>query len=226
MTKRSTIIHPINTITQKIKSIILREILKMDKVVIRAGNVDWMLNKITGKKIKITENFNDTILSDYRIEMLEHSDIVLDIGAGEGLYSLLSSYVVNKVYYIEPILIPKYILDIDKIEQIPFAFGRNGQNIICEFWNKKEYIKGIDLTNILEDISDEITVIKCDCEGCEWDGFLSCNDFKKIRMIDLEYHLDGNAKCLGKLVKLLKENGFTVSVRSKNPIGMLYATKE
>lgn len=218
-------IHPINVIIQKIKVTILREILKMNKVVIRASNVNWMLNQITGKEIKINEDFNDTILSDYRIEMLEHSDIVLDIGAGKGLYSLLSSQVVKKVYYIEPIITPKYILGIDKIEQIPFAFGRNGQNITCDFWNKKKYVKGIDLSNILENISEEITVIKCDCEGCEWDGFLSCDDFKKVRMIDLEYHLKDNKKCLYDLVDLLERNNFIVSLKDGNSIGLLYATK-
>ena len=114
---------------------------------------------------------------------------------------------------------------LDKIEFLPFAFGANNEVIKCEYWDKKIFSKAKNLSSILDEIDDKITVVKCDCEGCEWDGLLDCSDFKNVRMIDLEYHLTNTDKPLIELVTLLKSKGFDVNVKEVRTIGMLYAQK-
>ena len=213
------------SIKKYLEEYIYKTIKKRGKTIIRKDTIEWLLYQLLDKKIIIDEWANDTILNDYRFDLIQHNDVILDIGAGNGLYSLLSSLIAKKVYAIEPILNPEYIVNNPKIELLPYAFGMNMKNIKSEYWGKEVFIKTKNLTTILEELDNKITVIKCDCEGCEWDGFLGCRDLKGIRMIDLEYHLKKDKKLLKELMSLLKSKGFSVIIGKGKRIGMLYAQR-
>jgi FkbM family methyltransferase len=209
------------------KGYVYNRVKKEGKVILRKDTVEWVLQKLLNRKIDIYEFANDTILNDYRLELIEPNDVVLDIGAGAGLYSMLASNTAKKVYTIEPVIpdiLKENIKDNDKIEILSSAFGGK-ERLYCEYWGMRIYIKAINLNYILNHIDKNITVIKCDCEGCEWEGFLSCRDFKNIRLIDLEYHLKENDRPLKELIALLESNGFNVSIRNREKIGMLYGEK-
>lgn len=214
-------------IVHYLKGYVYKRVKREGKIIIRKDTIEWLLQKLLNKKISINKFDNDTILNDYRLELIEPNDIVLDIGAGGGMYSLLASIVAKKVYAIEPLIsgiLRDNIKGNDKIEILPFAFGGR-ERVHCEYWGKETYAEAQDLNYILNHIDKNITVIKCDCEGCEWNGFSDCNDFKNVRMIDLEYHIKKDNKPLKALVGLLESNSFSVSSRKEKKIGMLYGEK-
>ena len=209
----------------RIRAYTTKVVNERGKVIVNKKTLEWLLFQLLNKNIDIDKHANDSILNDYRLHIIKPDDIVLDIGAGGGLYSLLASIIVKKVYTIEPVLTPEYIKNNSKIEFLPFAFGKNNEVIKCQYWDKKLFSKAKNLSSILDEIDDKITVVKCDCEGCEWDGLLGCNDFKNVRMIDLEYHLTNSDKPLIELVTLLKSKGFDINLKEVRTIGMLYAQK-
>lgn len=209
------------------KGYIYKRVKREGKIIIRNETIEWVLQNLLNEKISINKFDNDTILNDYRLELIRPTDTVLDIGAGGGLYSMLASIIAKKVYAVEPLIcdiLKGNINGNDKIEILPFAFGGREQ-VYCEYWGKEVYAEAQDLNYILNHIDKNITFIKCDCEGCEWNGFLGCRDFKNVRMIDLEYHIKKDNKPLKELVGLLRSNGFSVSSRKEKKIGMLYAEK-
>jgi hypothetical protein len=214
-----------------VTSFFWREIKKRGNILVRKNTLEWLLERLLNKNYNIEKFNNNTILRDYRIELIKPNDVVLDIGAGAGLYSLLASLVAKKVYCIEPIIkevLRKNITECfyhNKFKILPYAFGKNGSEK-CVYWGKEIIAKSKNLNYILNKHMD-ITIIKCDCEGAEWNGFLSTRDFKKIRLIDLEYHLKNNNKRpLEDLISLLETNGFDISLKKlRNSIGLLYAQK-
>ena len=164
-------------------------------------------------------------------QKINEDDIVLDIGAGAGLYSLLVAKVAKKVYSIEPLLIDVLLentRNVSNIEVLPIAFGKDGKEK-CKYWSMSKVIESKSLQTLLYELNPAPTYIKCDCEGCEWNGFMSCNDFKDIRIIEMEYHTQISNN-LWKLVSQLKANGFSVTIKPSYScnfryIGKLYAEK-
>lgn len=209
-----------------------KELLRKGKIIVREDTLDWVLKLLFNKNIKIAEYDHIESLNDYCFNDIRSDDIILDIGAGAGLYSMLSGLKAKKVYSIEPILyetIAQFTKDINNIEILSFAFGKNNQKMLCSYWNRSKYVSAHDIRYILENIDEKITVVKCDCEGCEWGGFWNCNDFKNIRIIDMEYHTN-RKKDLDKFIIHLHKNGFSTKYTRKwsclfKYVGLLYAEK-
>lgn len=202
------------------------------KVIIRKDTMEWILKELIDREIDIGKFDHIEVLNDYYFRDIKKDDIVLDIGAGAGLYSLLAGIKAKKVYSIEPLLSEIFIEHIkgtNNIKLLPFAFGRDNYEVVCKYWGKVKNVYAHDLAYILNNIDSRISVIKCDCEGCEWDGFLGCKDFKNVRFIDMEYHTNSR-KDLSILFSHLKKNGFSVEEKVGLPssfkyIGCLYAKR-
>lgn len=83
------------------------------------------------------------------------------------------------------------------------------------------------LAPIIEENRDKYVVIKCDCEGAEFEIFESLNQhnlFGKIDIIVMEYHFE---KPDG-LIKILTENSFVVRTKigsRKSKTGYIYAVR-
>jgi len=84
-----------------------------------------------------------------------------------------------------------------------------------------------EITSILEENKNKYIIVKCDCEGAEFEIFERLNEEKLIGNIDIilmEYHFnkpDG-------LVSVLTENGFAVRTKvlsEKMSTGYIYAVK-
>jgi len=84
-----------------------------------------------------------------------------------------------------------------------------------------------EITPILEENKDKYIIIKCDCEGAEFEIFERLNEEKLIENIDviiMEYHFDNP----GQLVNILSENGFVVRTKTlskKAGTGYIYAVR-
>ena len=206
-------------------------LLNKGKIIIKKDTMEWMLKLLLDKDIQVEKFDHIEVLNDYFFQKINDDDIVLDIGAGAGLYSLLVAKVAKKVYSIEPLLIDVLLentRNVSNIEVLPIAFGRDGEEE-CNYWGMSKVIESKSLQTLLYELNPAPTYIKCDCEGCEWNGFMSCNDFKDIRMIEMEYHTQISNE-LWKLVSHLKNKGFSVTVKPSYScdfryIGMLNAEK-
>jgi FkbM family methyltransferase len=84
-----------------------------------------------------------------------------------------------------------------------------------------------EIAAILEENKDRCIIVKCDCEGAEFEIFERLNDERLVARIDvvmMEYHF-GNSH---PLVNTLAENGFAVQVKpgsSKSQTGYIYAVR-
>jgi len=206
-------------------------LLGKGKIIIKKDTMEWILKVLLDKDIQVDKYDHIEVLNDYFFQKITDNDIVLDIGAGAGLYSLLAAKKAKKVYSIEPLLIDVLIENtkaVTNIEVLPMAFGRDGKEE-CKYWGMNKIIESKSLRTLLSELNPLPTYIKCDCEGCEWSGFMSCDDFKDIRVIEMEYHTQ-NSNELQKLVMHLRSNGFSVTIKPSYScnfryIGKLYAEK-
>jgi len=201
------------------------------KIIIKKDTIEWMLKLLLDKDIHVEEFDHIEALNDYFLQKITNNDIVLDIGAGAGLYSLLAAKVAKRVYSIEPLLTDVLIentKNVNNIEVLPIAFGIDGKEE-CNYWGMSKVIESKSLRTLLSELNPLPTYVKCDCEGCEWNGFKDCNDFKTIKIIEMEYHIQ-NSNNLWKLVSQLKANGFLVTIKPSfscdfKYIGKLYAER-
>ena len=83
------------------------------------------------------------------------------------------------------------------------------------------------LTPILEENKDKHIIVKCDCEGAEFEIFKRLNEKDIVSRIDvvmMEFHFEKPDR----LINILAENGFAVQVKagsSKSQTGYIYAVR-
>lgn len=177
---------------------------------------------------------------------INNNDIVFDIGANNGYFSLYAAKKGKKIYAFEPL--PKLCnkiretIQINKVgnvvlENIGIAeekgelsfFESHIHNGCHSLFKRDESDTEIKIKiNSLENYCNEnnikkIDFLKLDCEGAEYQIFESLSeDFlrKKIVKISLEYHDDIiKSKSHTILVKILEQNNFKVFIEN----GYLYA---
>ena len=191
-----------------------------------------------------TENYS------YKDCCIEEGDVVLDLGANYGLFSL---YAVDKgaakIYAFEPVSevynflkvnteefknIKIYRKAVDGItgkKDIKIFDGDSTSNsLVCDKkCDKLETVYVIGINELLKEIG-HIDFIKCDIEGSEYNVFRAIDDelLKGIKKIILEYHYNYNDE-LNIILKKLKECGFEYTTRetnSKAKYGYVIAFKE
>lgn len=211
-----------------------------------------------GIKIKIRTNSTDLmafthvwLIQEYHNDdfIIKKNDIIIDIGAHIGLFSLLASTSCTngKIFSFEPVK--------DNFLLLQQNINLNNKKNIAIFNNavssKNESVKifldddesghslltnGEHYENVnsksLEKIfvENDITYcdfLKLDCEGTEYEIFdtLPSDYFKKIKKIIIEYHLaDTHPELLENLIKKLKFHSFSISVKPLfSNIGFIYA---
>tara|TARA_B100001079_G_scaffold223071_1_gene199478 strand:- start:59 stop:829 length:771 start_codon:yes stop_codon:yes gene_type:complete len=211
------------------------------KIKIRVNSTDlmaltnvWMINEYEIEKFKINKN-----------------DIIIDVGAHIGLFSLLASKscFAGKIFSYEPInenfeMLMQNIKS-NKLKNIfPFnlAVSKNTSNVKL-FLDKDESahsifqkntsyvtVESISLQKIFDDNDINFCkILKLDCEGAEYEIIDSLPDkyFEKIQNMIIEYHLADSKPELGKdLISKIKNAGFQIITRPHhNDMGLLIATK-
>ena len=212
-------------------------------------------------KIKIRTDSTDImqlatvwLAEDYKIAdfSIGDKDIIIDIGAHIGLFSLFASqYCKNgKIYCFEPIKENYDILteniDLNKNKNlIPFNYA-----VSKESNHKKIYLNSDDSAhsifpsgeNIIEvksttikSIFDEnqinyCNMLKLDCEGSEYEIIDSIPDeyFLRINKIIIEYHLaTKKPKLYNNLLKKLEDLSFKIKTEKiTEDMGMIYALNQ
>ena len=191
--------------------------------------------------------FNKTYEKDY--VKVEVGDVVVDVGANLGLFSLYAqSFLPKKIYAFEPInstynylttnlkdytnviTINKAISDTEEetFIKVEKSSGQstlvNNQNITHSDPISIELIETITFNNFISKYNiPYIDFLKVDCEGGELDLFLTIDKkFLKnnIKKIALEYH---TLHIKGIVLNILKSNTFQIENETGNEIGMIYA---
>ena len=154
--------------------------------------------------ISIGEVFRDGI---YNIDV--KGRVVVDIGSGIGDSS---------VYFALKGAKKVYAFDLD-IEFLKKNIKENGfTDIIIPIKCECGSVNNLDVITYNYNIP-EGSVLKVDCEGCEYDFFAKSSTLNKYSSIIIEYH-NGTQY----LPELLRSAGFSVKIKqSKHNIGLIYA---
>lgn len=215
----------------------------------------------TGLKIRLRVNSTDLIafthvwlIQEYTSPEFEihDDDIVLDVGAHVGLFSLFASQFCKngKIFCFEPIkenyeqlmenikinniknIIPFNCAVSDQTKKIKIYLNddESGHSMFLENSNYVE-VDSISIIDIFENNSiEKCNFLKLDCEGAEYPIIesLSENHLKRIDKTVIEYHMaDTQPNLLINLENTLKNNFFRVKTRKLfSDIGFLFALKK
>ncbi len=133
---------------------------------------------------------------DYQYTDIRPTDIVMDIGACIGGFSLKVSDLVTKVYAIESVMsiTLQQNINLNNKQNIIIIEALLGNGLIKATWNNKtEYQVGFSLTELINIVGGHVDFLKLDCEGAE--HCILPNELTNIRRIEAEIHnFDQNGK--------------------------------
>lgn len=207
------------------------------KYLLRAGSNDRnIFNEIMVHKLYNPAGFE-----------IKNGDVVVDIGAHIGIFSIFASKNAIKVYSFEPFpenfhLLceniranqKKNIMTMNKAVSLVSGKrnlfvdieNRGGHSFYSNVGRKKSHI--LVETISLEDFFTQqqitkVDFLKMDCEGEEYEILFNCPSdlLSKIKKISMEYHYIGYVYNFATLELFLKKNGFKVKALKR--ISMLYA---
>jgi len=155
--------------------------------------------------------------ADYKTDNLKSTDIVLDIGACIGGFSLRVCKNVKHVYAVEPIVTErlKQNIQLNKIKNITvlnYALGYNNAipfsktNYFLNTYHNGKKLECKTLSEIIDLCGGHIDYLKLDCEGAEW--LITLEEFKKIKTIEAEIHSFKGMPKLKIFEKMLIDAGF------------------
>lgn len=202
------------------------------------GNLNkWLLNRVasldyggyrsiplahidrigTAESLFYVDSVNPSILdqveTEYCFDDLRTTDVVLDIGANTGVFSLKVRDKVKEVYSVEPLFVDDLNRNIElnaassKIKVLPFALSCNDK-VFCEFGSMKATAKGCTLTELKKMCGGHVDFLKCDCEGGEW--CIMPHELEGIRRIEAEIH-SFNGEVLQDFIDMLESSGYDVT---------------
>lgn len=211
-----------------------------------------------GLVFKIRSKTNDRVIFNQiwltktytpRGSEIKEDNIILDVGAHIGLFSLLAAKAAlkGKVYAFEPsadnFLLLKENIELNKINNVvlidkavaqksgtrEFALSPDdpaGHALPYEETNRRKVsipVASLD-DFIKENNVDRIDFLKMDCEGAEYEIFFDCSDeiLKKINKISMEYHDVDAERTVEHIKNFLEKRGFDVFVKTVGD-NMLYA---
>ena len=194
----------------------------------------WIVREYENEKIKINDN-----------------DIIIDVGAHIGLFSLFASQFCKngKIFSYEPIsenfnLLKSNIILNDCKNIFPFQFGvseksskikiflnddQSGHSIMSNSGSSR-MVDSILLKEVFDLNKIPIcNLLKLDCEGAEYEIINSLPEvyLEKIEKIVIEYHFaDSKPELSRNLIQKLEDNGFKISLKPHfNDMGFLIAIK-
>ena len=158
-----------------------------------------------------------SVYQEYKFDDIQRDDIVIDIGACIGGFSIPASRMSDYVYAVEPIMAEELrrniILNKRNIQVIEAALGKG--DIIEAKWNHHyKSVKSMTLSDI-KSFCGGCDFLKVDCEGNEW--LIKPEELNGIRRIEMEVHkipgLKGG-KPFTEMENMLYKAGFNYKVDS------------
>ena len=197
----------------------------MDIIKFITGGYDYLDYIFKNVKIIGTEDslfyidsgFLNTITeveSHYQYYDLRPFDIVLDIGACIGAFSLKVNKKVSQVYSIEPTMKKElkkniFLNNANNITVYEYALG-DGTDVTIDWHGNIKTVKSYSLTDIIQMCGGHIDFMKCDCEGAEWN--IKPNEIKDIRRIEMEVHDVDDNHPISYFEDMMNNNGFIYTI--------------
>lgn len=215
---------------------------------------------LSGKNIKIRKHSTDLmalthvwLIEEYKKENFEikSNDIVIDIGAHIGLFTIYASQFCEKgkIFSFEPVeenyrLLEENVIT-NNLEQVkifnlavsnstePIKLFINNDESGHSMYSKSSnslLVNSISLQRIFDDNQIEYcNFLKLDCEGAEYEIIknLPSKYFEKINKMVIEYHMaDTHPELLTELKEILSKQNFKLETKLLfSDIGFLYAEK-
>ncbi len=216
--------------TRSFREVINRQFSDENKIVVELGEIDYIVTK-NKNKFYMSRLINTATQAqkDYIFDDINKSDIVIDIGAGIGGFSIPASKKAKYVYAVEPltsgILRENIFLNNRKnIDVLDMALG-DGKTQRIEWSGKHRIVKTKTLSEI-KNICGGCDFLKVDCEGYEWT--MESEELRGIRAIEMEVHKIGFP--LSIMEERLKKAGFSYRIENQpeGSIGLwiIHARKE
>ena len=177
----------------------------IDYIVMKDGNRYYTHRLING----VIQAQQDYIFDDIRKD-----DIVIDIGASIGGFSIPASKKAKYVYAIEPMtpdMLMKNILlnKRENVNVLEIALG-DGKTTTIEWSGESKTLKTKTLSEIKK-ICGGCNFLKVDCEGCEWN--IKPEELNGIRRIEMEVHKVGFP--FSTMEERLKKAGFSYEIEDQ-----------
>jgi len=171
---------------------------------------------------------------------MKNGDIVVDLGANVGVFSVLASRIAKRVYAYEPVdenyacleknvkqnnignLVPvkKAVYNKEGEMEINISKFSIGNSLFSnDTMVGTQKVKTATLESIMrENCLDRIDFLKMDIEGAEYEVLYSTPDdvFNKIERITMEYHEREDGKKPSEMMEFLKRRGFMALMDRKN----------
>lgn len=167
-------------------------------------------------------------INEYNYSDIRESDIVLDIGAAMGGFTLEINTKVDRVYAVEPLFTDELYANIllnhvKNVDVFTCALGESDTMQHISFVDKTLDVPCKSLSEIINLCGGHVDVLKIDCEGGEW--CIQPHELEGIRRIEGEIHsFDGENK--NDFVIMLQQAGYDVSFFPRSNTTMLIsATK-
>jgi len=179
-----------------------------------------MLEMDTGDKYLPSKDLMSVlqVQSDYQFDDIKEEDIVIDIGANIGGFSIPASRVSKHVYAVEPITVEELRKNIAmnnrNITVLETALG-NGQPEEIRWRTQHKPVLTMTLSEIKKRCGG-CDFLKVDCEGGEW--AIRPWELEGTRRIEMEVHtskwLVPRKRLMMKMEKRLKEAGFSCEMET------------
>lgn len=176
--------------------------------------------EVEGIKFYLDDMFDNinSVNTDYNLDDLRSTDIVLDIGANIGAFSLKVAPKVKHVYAIEPTMTDRLLknIELNKINNITVIMGALGNGNVTDInWmNYKCKLKSNTLSEFINLCGGHVDFLKCDCEGAEW--VIKPEELMKIRRIEAEIHMFKNMPHVNEFLPILDSSGFKYNITDLN----------
>lgn len=155
-----------------------------------------------------------SVKREYRFADILKTDVIIDIGANIGAFSLPVACIAKKVYAVEPLYadILKRNIRLNHLNNVyVFEVGITDKmkNQVIQFSDRKKRVCCVPLSKIL-DQTEGCDFLKLDCEGGELS--ITVEDLKRVRRrVEGELHLF-NGENPHTFFKMFKDAGFYVEV--------------
>ena len=155
------------------------------------------------------------VIQDYDFQDLRKKDIVIDIGANIGGFSILASRMADDIYAVEPITSDELRSNIAvnslNIKVIEGGLG-NGKLQTIEWETISKKVPTFTFSELKEKCGG-CNFLKCDCEGYEW--FIKPEELEGVRRIEMEMHnYNPSDNDPYQLIRYMKDNYFTTIVKN------------
>jgi FkbM family methyltransferase len=128
------------------------------------------------------------VFQDYQFSDIQRNDIVIDIGANAGGFSIPASKLSDHINSVEPLLMDKLKKNIElnqiHLNIIEGALG-DGEKHEVSWGSLRKSVNTYSLSQ-LKEMSGGCDFLKCDCEGYEW--FIRPEELNEVRRLEMELH--------------------------------------